>query len=184
MENKEQLFLRLFRDTCKAINSSRNLADVLNLITKNMISTLNVKACTVYFWEREERILEVIATHGLSESYLKKGPIDADISIADTLKGKSTMIYDTTNDHRIEYPDEAKKEGIASILSVPISVRNKIIGVLRLYTSKRRNFLGDDFEFITCLADMAGIAIDNSRMYNKIKDYQEIMIDEVYREID
>jgi signal transduction protein with GAF and PtsI domain len=188
MENKETIFFRLFRDACKVINSSQNLADVLNLITENVISILNVKACTVFFWDREQRILEVITTHGLSESYLKKGPIDADISITDTLKGKSILIYDTANDHRIEYPDEAQKEGIASILSVPISVRNKTIGVLRIYTSERRNFSEDDseddFEFITCVADMAGIAIDNSRMYDQIKAYRENTIDEVYREID
>jgi hypothetical protein len=76
MENKEKGYLRLFRDTCKAINSSLNLAKVLNLITENLIAALNVKACTVFLWDRERSILEVIATQGLSESYLKKGPVD------------------------------------------------------------------------------------------------------------
>ena len=184
MENKETIFFRLFRDTCKLISSKQNLVEVLNLITENVISTLKVKACTVFFWDRERRILEAIATQGLSESYLKKGPVYADISIKDTLEGKTIFIYDTSNDDRLEYPDEAKKEGIASILSFPISVKNKTIGVLRIYTSERWNYSEDDFNFITCLADIAGIAIDSSRMYDQIRTYPENSIDEVYREID
>ena len=188
MENKETIFFRLFRDTCKLISSRQNLAEVLNLITENVISTLNVKACTVFFWDRERRVLEAIATQGLSESYLKKGPVHADISIKNTLKGKTIFIYDTINDDRLEYPDEAKKEGIASILSVPISVKNKTIGVLRIYTSERWKFSEEDsednFNFINCLADIAGIAIDSSLMYDQIRTYPENSIDEVYREID
>ena len=105
-----------------------------------------------------------------------------------TLKGKTTFIYDTRNDDRIEYPNEAKKEGLASILSVPILLRNKTIGVLRIYTSERWNFPEDDsendFNFITCLAEIAGIAIDSSGMYDQIRAYPENPIDEVYREID
>ncbi len=178
MENKEKGYLRLFRDTCKAINSSLNLAKVLNLITENLIAALNVKACTVFLWDRERSILEVIATQGLSESYLKKGPVDADKSITGTLEGQSALIFDTLKDPRLEYPDEAKKGGIASILSVPISVKDQIIGVLRIYTSRRRNFSNDDYEFITGLADMAGIAIDNSRMYDHLKVDNESSVDE------
>ena len=169
MENKEKGYFRLFRDTCKAINSSLNLAKVFNLIIENLITALNVKACTVFLWDRERSILEIIATQGLSESYLKKGPINPDKNITETLKGTASLIYDTLSDPRLEYPDEANKEGIGSILSVPISVKDQIIGVMRIYTSERRNFSKNDYEFITGLADMAGIAIDNSRMYDHLK---------------
>jgi signal transduction protein with GAF and PtsI domain len=178
MEAKEKNNFRLFRDICTVINSSLNLAEVLNLITENVVSALNVKACTVFLWDREKNLLEVSATHGLSESYLKKGPLVADKSIAETLQGNSVFIYDIGNDPRIQYPDEAKKEGIASILSIPISVKNQIIGVLRIYIAERRNFSEDENEFIAGLADMGGIAIDNARMYDHLKaDHQRLIAD-------
>lgn len=100
----------------------------------------NVKGCAIFLWDKQRNILEIRATHGLSESYLKKGPIDADKSIAETLEGKSVLVYDIQKDTRVQYPDEAEKEGIASILSVPISVKDQIIGVLRIYTSEQRIF--------------------------------------------
>ena len=168
MQNKENTYYRLFRDTCKAINSSLNLTKVLNLIIENLIAALNAKACTVFIWDKERSLLEIIASQGLSESYLKKGLVDPDKSITETLKGTAAMIYDTRNDPRLEYPDDAKKEGIASILSVPISVKDQIIGVMRIYTSERRNFSDDDYEFITGLANRASMAINRSRHYTHL----------------
>ena len=181
MKAQERKYFRLFRDICKTINSSLNLTEVLNLITKNVVSALNVKACTVFLWDREKNRLEVSATHGLSESYLQKGPLMADKSIAETLSGQSVFIYNSGNDARIQYPDEAKKEGIASIFSVPISVKAQIIGVLRIYTAEERNFNEDENEFIAALADIGGIAIDNARMYDHLKADHERLIYDVHQ---
>ena len=181
MKAKEKNYFGLFRDICKVINSSLNLAEVLNLITENVVGALDVKACTVFLWDRKKNILEVSATHGLSESYLKKGPLVADISIAETLKGASVFIYDVGNDPRIQYPDEAKKEGIASILSIPISVKARVIGVLRIYTAEQRNFSEDENEFIAGLADIGGIAIDNARMHDHLKADHERLIADVHQ---
>ncbi len=179
MENKEKGYSKLFREICKEIKFNPNHVKVLNLIIENLIAALDVKACTVFLWDRGQSILEVISTQGLSESYLKKGPVDTDKSITETLKGTAALIYDTRSDPRLEYPDEAKKEGIASILSVPISAKDQIIGVMRIYTSRRRNFSLDDYEFITGLADKAGTAIDNSRLYDHLNDNHESLINEV-----
>ena len=181
MQDKEIKYFKLFRDACKAINSSLDLREVLNLITENVVKVLNVKACTVFLWDRQRNILEVSATHGLSEAYLKKGPLAADKSIAETLKGKMVLIFDTTNDARVQYPQEAKREGIASILSVPISVKGQLIGVLRIYTSEPRNFSDEESEFISGLADMGGLAIDNARMHDHLKAEHESLVKDVHQ---
>ena len=178
MDAKEINYFRLFRDICTVINSSLNLAEVLKLITENVVSALNVKACAVFLWDREKNTLEISATHGLSEPYLKKGPLIADKSIAETQQGKSVFIYDIGNDPRIQYPHEAKKEGIASILSIPISVKTQVIGVLRIYTAEQRNFSENENEFIEALTDISGIAIDNARMYDHLKaDHERLIVD-------
>jgi transcriptional regulator with GAF, ATPase, and Fis domain len=181
MEIKEKTYLRLFRDICKVINSSLNLAEVLKLITENLTNALNVKGCAIFLWDKKRNILEIRTTHGLSESYLKKGPIDADKSIAETLEGKSVLVYDIHKDTRIQYPEQAEKEGVASILSVPISVKDQIIGVLRIYTSEQRIFSEAESEFISGLADMGGIAIENARMYHHLKADHDRLITEVHQ---
>jgi signal transduction protein with GAF and PtsI domain len=149
----------------------------LKLITENVGHALDVKGCSVFILDRQRNILEVSATHGVSEAYLKKGPLVADKSISETLQGKKVLISDISNDSRVQYPEEAKREGIASILSVPISVKEDIIGVLRIYTARQRDFSDDE-------CDMGGIAIDNARMYDHLKTDHEGLIHDVHRWFD
>jgi signal transduction protein with GAF and PtsI domain len=181
MQVKEIHYFKLFRDVCKVINSSLDLKEVLNLIAENIVTALGVKACTVFLWDRKKNTLEVSAAHGMSETYLRKGPLDADKSIAETLKGQTVIISDALTDPRVQYPDAAKSEGIASLLSVPISVKNQIIGVLRIYSAEKRDFSDDECEFICGLSDMGGIAIDNARMYDHLKVDHEKLIAETHR---
>ena len=180
METKEIKYFKLFRDVCKSINSTLNLREVLDLITENVVKVLNIKACTIFLLDRERKRLEVGATRGLSKTYLKKGPLDADKSIAESLEGKHVLIYDAAKDSRIQYPEEAKREGIASILSVPIPVKGEVIGVLRLYTSQSRTFSDDDIEFVSGLSEMGGIAIVNAKLYEQMKEDSQSLVEDTW----
>jgi len=60
------------------------------------------------------------------------------------------------DDSRIVYRDEAKEEGIKSMLVVPIVVRNKIMGIMRLLTDEYRNFTQDEMDFAVALAEQGG----------------------------
>ena len=111
MQTKEIEYFKLFRDVCKKINSSLNLQEVLDLIAESVVKVINVKACTVFLWDKKGNTLEVSATHGLSEAYLKKGPLEADKSIAETLDGEVVVILNADSDPRIQYPEAAKNEG-------------------------------------------------------------------------
>jgi GAF domain-containing protein len=181
MQKKELRYFELFIDVCKVINSSLDLKEVLILITENIVKLINVKACTIFLFDKSRNILDVSASYGLSETYLRKGPLDADKSIAETLDGKIVLIHDTSDDSRVQYPEEAKREGIVSVLSVPMTVKGQILGVLRIYTSEQRDFSDDEYKLISGLADMGGIAIDNARMYDHLKADHESLIADTHK---
>lgn len=178
MPVQEIVFLKLFINLCKAINSSLNLKEVLNSITENTVKTLNVKGCTIFLLDQVDKKLKTGSSSGLSEAYLNKGSVDSEKSIVETLRGKWVMVPDAANDDRIQYPKEAKKEGIVSILSVPMSVKKKIIGVLRIYTSESRIFTEVEKEFVSGLAEIGSIGIENARMYTVLKaDHEKLIYD-------
>jgi GAF domain-containing protein len=110
--------------------------------------------------------LEVAASYGVSEEYINKGPISALHSIAESLKDGPVAIFDVMDDPRLQYPEEAKKEGIASILSVPILINGKILGAIRVYTSDPWEFTLIDVNFVNALAQIAGMSIRLAR-YSK-----------------
>ncbi len=175
MKDTEKQYYKLFKDFAEIINSSLNVTEVLNMIAEKFVKSLNIKACTIFLLDRTWKELKVRASYGLSDAYLNKGSLAADKSIAETLNGKSVMIYDLTNDSRVQYPEEAKKEGIASILSVPITVAGRIIGALRLYTAKPYEFSEDECEFISHLADIGAVAIDRAQYFRSFRDVSTLI---------
>ena len=181
MENNWFQYFRLYREICKAINSTLDLGEVLKLITESIVQALDLKACTIFLLDPKHKTLKARSSYGLSQAYLKKGVLEADKSISECLDGKSVLIPHAAEDPRIQYPEEAKREGIASIYSVPISVKGEIIGVLRLYTSQPRDFLDDEKELIAGLSEMGGIAIDNALMYDHLKSDHESLIRDVHQ---
>ena len=176
MKNTEYTYLSAFVNIAKAMNSSLELQEVLQQIVKSTSETTGSKGCTVMLLDDKGEQLEVMASFGLSDSYVRKGPLSADKSIFETLKGKSVIIEDAASDPRVQYPAEAKREGIASIVSLPIILRERVVGVLRLYTAVPCRFAQDDIEFLSAIALQSGLAIENAKMYEHVKkDYRKLM---------
>jgi len=173
--------LMSFREAVKAVNSTLDLQAVLNLLVKNMVQAIQLMACAIRLLDPKKRTLELVASHGLSEKYLNKGPVDADQSISDAMEGKTISVYNVIEDSRAQYPKEAQEEGIASIISVPLRIKGRVIGVMRLYTPEPREFSEEEINSAEVLAETGAIAIENAKMYQRItKDYEAIMRD-LYR---
>ena len=159
----------------KAISHSRDPEEVVLMTVESIKTALDAKGCTVFLINRDTNDLEVAASYGLSDEYINKGPVSAIRSIARSLEDGPVAIYDITDDPRIQYPEEAEKEGIASILSVPIVAAGHVIGAMRVYTSESWEFTLDDVNFVQAMANMTGMAIDMARHYKGLKDSIEIL---------
>ena len=170
MERKEIAYFRIFHEVSRAILSVLDSKEVLVLIVKRIVPAMKLKAASLRLLNEKTNDLELVASHLLSKRYLSKGPLNADKSVPDVLEGNPVLIIDAQNDPRIQYSKEKVQEGIASILCVPVQIRNKVIGMLRLYTSTPRSFSEQEIEFVSALGEMAGLAILNARMYEKEKE--------------
>lgn len=158
-----------------AISHSKDPEEVVLMTVESMKTALDVKGCAVFLINRRTDELELAASFGLSEHYIGKGPVSASRSIAHSLEEGPVAIYDVTDDPRIQYPEEAKEEGIASILSVPIVAGGKSIGALRVYTAEPWKFTMDDVTFVQAMASMTGMAIEMARLYRGFKDSIEVL---------
>ncbi|HZK13027.1 MAG TPA: GAF domain-containing protein [Desulfobaccales bacterium] len=128
--------------------------------------------------DETKETLELVAAFGLSKKYLQKGPVSAQKSIAQAMKnGKPVIILDAATDRRVQYRAMNQEEGIVTILAVPIKTKEKVIGVLRLYTKAVRHFTAEEIKLVTALAYLGGLAIQNASLYllcqTEMKDLQE-----------
>nr|MBA2391938.1 GAF domain-containing protein [Ktedonobacteraceae bacterium] len=77
---------------------------------------------------------------------------------------------DARTDPRFQYPAAARSEGLVSVLSVPLEVQGKAIGIMRVYTGVETTFSDKDVQFLSVLASLAALSIENARLYENVKD--------------
>ena len=161
----------------KAMSMSTEPEEVVQLTVESVKTSLEIKGCALFLIDPKSKELEVAAASGLSSEYLNKGPLNSMRSIGQSLQEGPVAIYDVTDDPRIQYPRAARKEGIASILAVPIFIRGNVIGSMRVYSSEPWEFTLEDVNFVQALAQIAGVLIDMCRLYQGQKEYIDVIMD-------
>lgn len=161
----------------KALSMSTEPGEVVQLTVESVKTSLEIKGCALFLIDPKSKELEVAAASGLSSEYLNKGPLNSIRSIGQSLKEGPVAIYDVTDDPRIQYPKAARKEGIASILAVPMIIRGNVIGSMRVYSSEPWEFTLEDVNFVQALAQIAGVLIDMCRLYQGQKEYIDVLMD-------
>ncbi|WDP89921.1 MAG: GAF domain-containing protein [Desulfobacter sp.] len=174
MENHTMYYDTIIKLTT-AISQCRDPEEVALISAESVKTAFGAKGCSVFLVDRATRELGLVASSGLSNEYLEKGPIHFMQAIKEARDAVPVAIYDVFDDPRIEYPDAAKKEGIASLLGVPIIAHNKILGALRVYTADPWEFSFNDITLVQAVGLICGMAMDMCRMYKGYKTSIEIL---------
>jgi len=178
MEKTENSYYQSLYEVAAALNSAHTPESVLRSIVEMTAQAMGAKGCSLMLLTPDRKLLLHTAAYGLSDWYVRKGPVSADKSISDALEGKPVAVLDATEDERIQYREQAKKEGIASILSAPMMLREEIIGVIRIYTAEPCHFTMDDMYFVGVVANLGAIALENARLYDAVqKDYEAFRLE-------
>lgn len=159
----------------KAISSDLYLEDILKLIVTVTAEVMNSRICTLMLLDDKKQNLVIRATQSISEEYIKKEPLKKGQGIAWKVvnENKPIVISDVLKEPGYKYKDIAEKEGLVSLLCVPLAVRNRAIGALNCYTSKPHKFSKTEINVLTSVANQAAIAIENTELMVKTKVIQE-----------
>ncbi|MFP3902875.1 MAG: GAF domain-containing protein, partial [Armatimonadota bacterium] len=158
-------------EVAHSITGSLRLNEVLDLITSSAVDVMGAKACSIRLLDEESGELVPAAMSGLSEDYWQKGSVSPEESPVDrkALQGESVQIMDVTENGSFQYPEEARAEGITSVLTVPLREKEKTCGVIRVYARRKRRFSAREEELLGAFADQAAVAIENARLYENIR---------------
>jgi signal transduction protein with GAF and PtsI domain len=161
---------RFYLKEFKAISHAIATYDDLNLLTSHLAEgtarSFSARGCSIMLFDDREKQLFPVATYGISEDYVRKGPIFVNVKDSAFFKGEPVFVKDMQKDPRVQYPKEAAKEGIVSMLSVPIKSRGAVIGTIRIYQGEAKEFHEDDMEAMCVLAELLGLVIENSGLRN------------------
>ncbi|MGA1876330.1 MAG: GAF domain-containing protein, partial [bacterium] len=169
--------LRAIAEIGRAITSHLDMGKVLEMIVERAAQLMGARGASLLLLTRQEDTLEVSATYGLSERFLKKGPVHIAKSIRECLE-HLVVIPNVAESPDIQYHEHLEEEGIRSILCAPLKVKGKAMGNLRVYMEHPREFRPEDLELFQILADFGAISIENARLFNHIKrDYEDLTHD-------
>jgi len=167
--------IKALYEISKAITSEMYLEDILKLIVAVTAQVTGSKICSIMLLDEKTQTLSMKATQALSREYIKKPALKLGEGIAGkvALENRPIVIRDVREEPEYKYRTIAVKEEIVSMLSVPMVVKSKVIGVLSAYTPKLHEFTEPEIEILSSIANQAAIAIENTELMVKTRVIQE-----------
>jgi GAF domain-containing protein len=174
---RKALQLDTLSQVSETVASNRLLDDVLQLIVTMTAQMMNSTICSIMLLDPAGGELRIAATQSLSEQYRRKPPIKVGESISGRAvqERRSIQVPDVTKEPSYTYPELARKEGLCSLLSVPMLVRNRAIGCINSYTSSPHTFSTEEIKVLQSIANQAAIAIENTKLLEKSFEMQEAL---------
>ncbi|MEM7114346.1 MAG: GAF domain-containing protein [Chloroflexota bacterium] len=150
----------------EAITSPQYLDDILRVVMELATKTMQATVCSIFLLDESGTQLEMRAAQNTTSPYRPRRPIPVGHGVVGTVAQTGQLIYvnDVQNDERYKGTEQARVEGLVSLLSVPLTVQERVIGVLNCYSAEQRRFTDEQITLFSTLANQTALAIENARL--------------------
>jgi len=154
------------------VSNKLKMEDVLKVIVEKVGSILNVKICSILLINDKTGKLSVECAKGLEQKILK----DTELEVGNKISGwvvkhnRPILVKNIEKDTRFAKSNEEKYYN-KSLMSVPLAIKDKVIGVINVNNKKsRRIFNREDFRLLKQIAAQVAIVIENVRLYRSLSN--------------
>lgn len=173
--------LSIINEITLAINSTMDLDQILDLIVNKCIARMNVEQGAVQLLQKEEKETDQ-NPHPLKtmvrrvDRLSKMGPyrLNAELRRWMVENEKPLLINDLTADARFARLNAAEMD-IRSLLSVPLILNGRMIGLIVLFNKKQEErFTADDEQLLSIVATQSAQIIENARLAREEKELMRV----------
>lgn len=159
----------------RTINSTLNLDEALRAITKEACELMRARMCSLMLLDETREWLDLRASYGAGEAYINKPRLSAEESLIGVVvrRKKALQVANVQADTRYQNVELARREGLVSLLSLPLIFAGESIGALSVYTARTYSFSNEEIRILSALAELSAIAIEKARLYERIVDVEE-----------
>ncbi len=168
---------RALAEIARLMNTAVGLNELLELITREAVQVLDAKMCSLLMLGEDPNYLELRASHGAGPGYVGRGRL----RVADSLVGvvlrrkRPLQVEDVRSSRLYQSTEVARREGLVSLLSVPMILGGDSRGVLNVYTDEPHTFSNEEIETLSALAELSAVAIERARLAERIGHAEEQM---------
>jgi len=147
----------------KEMGTCSDLEGLMDSANRNAAMIMGVKGSSIKLLDDQRKMLRFSSTYGLSEDYIAKGSIDIEKSPINRkiIQGSFYSIGKIDEENYFQYPEDIRKEGIASMVCLPLRVEKMVSGVFCVYSGVSYYFTDSDIIFFSLMADLTALAIEN-----------------------
>lgn len=169
--------LDLLSEVSRTIVSDHYIKEILHLIVTMTAKVMDSKICSVMLLDEKKEELVIAATQSLSNTYVNKPNLKVGQSISGKviLEKKPLSVLDVTKEPGYMFPDVARKEGFVSLLSVPMMIKDQVVGVINSYTTREHVFTKEEIDILQAVANQAAVAIENTNLSHEILAAKEAL---------
>ncbi|MFM8358064.1 MAG: GAF domain-containing protein, partial [Verrucomicrobiota bacterium] len=152
------------------INSTTSLDEALQAITREAAGLMQARMCSLLLVDPSGEWLDVRAHHGAGEAYLRRPRL----AVADSLVGivvrrrKPVQVGNVQESGRYQNVDLARREGLVSLLSVPLVHQGEAKGALNVYTATPQVFADEEVRTLGAFAELSALAMERARLYERL----------------
>jgi len=181
---------RLYQETAKrsrqlstlaqvgqVIASGRYLEEMLQLIVRMIAEMMQARVCSIMLVDAQKNELVLKAAKCSSDEYWHRPNLKIGNNlISQVVKQRAPlMVRDVTKEPDYRYPELATREGVRSLVSVPMILKEHVIGVINVYSAEERVFSNEDLRVLSTVADQASVAFENTKLSVAIQETQEAL---------
>jgi GAF domain-containing protein len=151
---------------------------MLQLIVRMIAEMMQARVVSIMLVDKQRNELVLKAAKCSSDEYWQRPNLQIGRSlISRVVKERAPLIVrNVTKEAGYLYPDLATKEGVKSLVSVPMIFKDHIIGVINVYSAEEREFSREDVRVLTTVADQAAVAIENTKLTEAVQESQEALL--------
>ncbi len=178
--------LSVLNSVATTVSRSLDLGQILDGALERVLDGVKIKAGWVFLGEEGDEHLKLAASRGLSESFLKE---EAEKDLGDCIcrevmvSGEARIVDDMLTCPRLTH-QVLQKEGLQCHASIPLKAKNKVLGIMNLACPKEQRITVDDLKLLTAIGHQVGIAIENARLYEEVRQKEALrrrLLDELIR---
>ena len=159
----------------KAITSDQYIEDILRLIVIVTAKVMNSEVCSLWLLDEKAKTLRIRATQSIDSDYIKERSVKLGEGVVGYVAqhNKAYEVKNVLEEPRFKEKELARKMGLVSMLSVPMAVKDRVIGVINCYTSVPHEFTEMEKNLFTTVANQSAVSIFNTELIVKTKVIQE-----------
>jgi PAS domain S-box-containing protein len=180
-DNRAKVLLELLYHVSRELATALDLRTVLQRVLYEALQNVGGERCSIVVLDDAGKAVDATIVYGKQvhehTTQQMRDPLERGLAGWVIRNHIGALVLDTSKDDRwLMRPDDAvDKSGAKSVICVPLLAREQLVGVLTLVHPRPNAFLEEQLELMQAIADQAGVAVLNARLYTESQRQARVM---------